>query len=156
MIWVALLAVLVPSAMVGLLIWVGHRRRWQVEAIHTLVDLGRSILALLFVPIVCAMLTAMVLLMWRGGWSDDTQAQRLDYFGVTLIILSLLIGLGIVWLQRREIPTIRIRGPGGLEANISEGGDAVELSSEADEEPRGHRGGGRYRHGSQISPGPEQ
>lgn len=128
MIWATVLAVLLPFLLVGALIWVGRRRGWRIATAHALIDLGRSLLALLFVPVVCMMLVGMVLLMWRGGWSDDTQAQRLDYFGVTLIILSLLIGLGIVWLQRREIPTIRIRGPGGLEADISEGDSHTEVT----------------------------
>lgn len=103
------------------------------------VEFGRSLAALLFIPCLCIYAVLMVLLMWKGGWADDTQAQRLDYFGYALIGLLVLIGLGLFWVQRRELPNVNIQGP-GFRAQIGEGGDG---GTDIEIEPRGRGRAGR-------------
>lgn len=108
------------------------------------VEFGRSLAALLFVPCLCIYAVLMVLLIWKGGWSDDTQAQRLDYFGYSLLGILVLIGLGLVWAQRRDIPNINISGP-GFQAKIGDGADGdadIRVGADTDR-PRGrHRSEG--------------
>ena len=100
------------------------------------VEFGRSLAALLFVPCLCLYGIGLVLLIWKGGWSAATEAQRLDYFGYALLGILVLIGLGLVWAQRRDIPNINISGP-GFRAQIGEGADGdadIQVSP-----PRGRR-----------------
>lgn len=70
---------------------------------------------------------AMVYILWKGGWAEDTAVQRLDYLGKALMLslagsLLVLITLGLA-INRRSVKL----GKDGFEAS---GGDDEE--SEAD------------------------
>lgn len=69
----------------------------------------RDLAALLFVPFLCAYAAALVWIIWKGGWSDHTQEIRIQYLGMALIGLLILVAFGVLWLQRREIPEISLQ-----------------------------------------------
>lgn len=67
----------------------------------------------------------MTLVVWRGGWARDLQAQQLTLLGWGLLCNWMLLGVVIVALA-----SVRLRGqgPGGLEFAI-EGGDDADTPS---------------------------
>lgn len=92
----------------------------------------RDLLALLFIPALCVYATGLVLILWLafGKHEDSAVVLRVvDALAWALIGLLALIGLGTLWLQRREIPNIQITGPAGLNVNIGEGGDNTPSAS---------------------------
>lgn len=71
----------------------------------------RAFLALAFSVIGAAMLTALAVwqtwILWRGGWSLATEAERLDTLGLAHIVtiggvLAVLLSLGLA-INRRSI-----------------------------------------------------
>ncbi|OHB39591.1 MAG: hypothetical protein A2882_16285 [Phenylobacterium sp. RIFCSPHIGHO2_01_FULL_70_10] len=68
----------------------------------------RDYLALLYIPVVTLLAIAMVLLVWRGGWADSTQALRLHYLGAAMVLLVAILGLGLFWLQRQQLDKISV------------------------------------------------
>lgn len=68
----------------------------------------RDYLALLYIPVVTLLAAAMVLLVWKGGWGDSTQALRLHYLGAAMVILVTIMGLGLFWLQRQSIDKLSL------------------------------------------------
>ena len=68
----------------------------------------RDYLALFYIPVVTLLAAAMVLLVWRGGWADSTQALRLHYLGASMVLLVAIMGLGLFWLQRLSLDRISV------------------------------------------------
>ena len=81
------------------------------------INTGRDLAALLFIPFLCLYGVFLVAILWRVfGKADRDVAVQLavvNYLGATLIGLIILIGLGVLWLQRRNIPSLSITTPMG-------------------------------------------
>lgn len=87
------------------------------------IDTGRSLAALLFIPFLCLYACGLVYILWLGGWGENTAVERVKWLGISLLGLIILIGLGVLWLQRRDIPSFSVTTPWGT-ANVSEGHEA--------------------------------
>lgn len=65
----------------------------------------------------------LVLILWLGGWSDDTQAQRITVFGITMV--------GILSGMMAVIVGLLIGGPvGRLKASAGREGASLEASGD--------------------------
>jgi hypothetical protein len=60
-------------------------------------------------------------ILWRGGWPIETAEQRVQFLGIGLLVLLLLLGLAL-FLAKDGIKSISLRGPGGVELNVNEDG----------------------------------
>lgn len=76
------------------------------------ISMGRDLAALLFIPFLCFYGALLVVLLWKGfGTGEHPEAVVLavvNYLGGALVGLVILIGLGVLWLQRRNIPSLSI------------------------------------------------
>ena len=61
----------------------------------------------------------LVLILWLGGWPLETAAQRIQFLGIGMLIVLLLLGLAL-FLGRQGISSFSVKGPGGMEVNINE------------------------------------
>ena len=61
----------------------------------------------------------MVGVLWRGGWPIETAEQRVQFLGIGLLVLLLLLGLSL-FLVRDGIKSLSLRGPGGVELNVNQ------------------------------------
>lgn len=99
------------------------------EWISTLRDLA----ALLFIPFLCLYGVVLVAILWRvfGSVERDVSIQlaAVNYIGAALIGLLILIGLGVLWLQRRNIPSLSVTTPMGTVTMGS--GDAAQATMAA-------------------------
>lgn len=93
--------------------------RADLKRLGEWIEALRSLAALLFIPALCAYGAALVYVLVALPWPEATASQRITFIGSALIGVLLLIGLGTLWLQRRDIPNVSISGP-GFQATISD------------------------------------
>jgi hypothetical protein len=88
------------------------------------ISMLRDLAALLFIPFLCFYGAIMVYILVKVfGHAERPESVVLavvNYLGGALIGLCILIGLGLIWLQRRTIPSFSVTTPWGT-ANISAG-----------------------------------
>jgi hypothetical protein len=72
---------------------------------------------------------ALVAIIWRGGWPEDTAAQRIDWIGWTLI--GVIIWLGLSLFLVGGIRNARVRA-GPAEASINDGGGGEDAATQQD------------------------
>ncbi len=88
------------------------------------ISMGRDLAALLFIPFLCLYGAIMVYVLIRFFGSAERPESIVlavvNYLGAALISLCVLIGLGVLWLQRRNIPTLSVTTPMGT-VNIGSG-----------------------------------
>ena len=93
----------------------------NLKRLHEWVEFLRSVAALLFMPAVSVMAAGIVaILMFSfAGHTDPIVVQMVVRFlGWTLMGLVLLLGCALFWIQRRDLPDITIKTPGGLEVSL--------------------------------------
>lgn len=92
------------------------------------ISMLRDLAALLFIPFLCFYGAILVYILVKVfGTAERPEAVVLavvNYLGAALVGLCILIGLGLIWLQRRSIPSFSVTTPWGT-ANIS-AGDAAQ------------------------------
>jgi hypothetical protein len=97
------------------------------------ISMLRDLAALLFIPFLCLYGVILVAILWRvfGDMERDVTIQLavVNYIGGALIGLLILIGLGVLWLQRRNIPSLSVTTPMGT-VNIGSG-DAAQATMAA-------------------------
>ncbi|QHJ75227.1 membrane protein [Brevundimonas phage vB_BsubS-Delta] len=88
------------------------------------ISMLRDLAALLFIPFLCFYGAIMVYVLIRFfGTPERPESVVLavvNYLGAALVGLCVLIGLGVLWLQRRNIPTLSVTTPMGT-VNIGSG-----------------------------------
>lgn len=88
------------------------------------ISMLRDLAALLFIPFLCFYGAIMVYVLIRFfGTADRPESVVLavvNYLGAALVGLCVLIGLGVLWLQRRNIPTLSVTTAMGT-VNIGSG-----------------------------------
>lgn len=88
------------------------------------ISMGRDLAALLFIPFLCLYGAIMVYVLVRFFGNHERPESVVlavvNYLGAALIGLCILIGLGVLWLQRRNIPTLSVTTPMGT-VNIGSG-----------------------------------
>lgn len=97
--------------------------RVDLKRVGEWIETGRSLAALLFIPFLCLYAAALVAIFVRVFAQMGSEAITLkvvDFLGVTLIGIVILIAFGVLWLQRREIPSLSITTPWG-QASIGAG-----------------------------------
>ena len=88
----------------------------RVDAFGRWVDVLRNLAAILFIPFLCVYAAGIVLILWQdfGATGDKVVTLRVvDYLGATLLGLMVLIALGTLWYQRREVPSLSVKTPWG-------------------------------------------
>lgn len=92
-------------------------------------EIARTVAAILFIPALCVFGAGLVYILWLGGWEVATAETRIHYLGSALIGVMVLIACGVLWLQKRDLPSVSVKAPGGAEVTIGEvkndGGDQV-------------------------------
>lgn len=86
--------------------------------IRAVLELGRDTLALLYTPVLTVIACWLIWSFMYGPWSAKSETLRLTALGFTLGGYVVLQGLGGLWLQRRSIESVTVRGPGGSEVAI--------------------------------------
>lgn len=85
---------------------------FDLKRVGEWISMFRDLAALLFIPFLCLYGALLVLLLWRVfGTADRPEAVVLavvNFLGGALMGLVILIGLGVLWLQRRNIPSLAI------------------------------------------------
>lgn len=82
-------------------------------------------------PVAAGVLMACgVLILWKGGWPEDTSAQRINAISSVTIILSGLMGLGMFYLWQLLVKRVQVTGPGGFSAG-------VDVAEDTDQSDRG-------------------
>lgn len=100
------------------------------------ISMGRDLAALMFIPFLCAYGATLVWILVDVFATPDRPESVVlavvNYLGGALIGLLVLIGLGVLWLQRRNIPTLSVTTPMGT-FNMGSGdvGQATLPSKEA-------------------------
>ena len=61
----------------------------------------------------------LVFILWLGGWPIETAESRVQWLGIGLMVVLLLLGLAL-FLGRSGISSLSVKGPGGVEVNINE------------------------------------
>lgn len=95
------------------------------------IDTGRSLAALLFIPVISLMGIGLTLILWLSfGRHGDVLVilAVVKWLGITLVGTLVLIGLGTLWLQRRDLPNLSIQTPWGsatLSGDDDEGAPSV-------------------------------
>ena len=88
------------------------------------ISMLRDLAALLFIPFLCFYGAIMVYVLIRFfGTPERPESVVLavvNYLGAALVGLCVLIGLGVLWLQRRNIPTLSVTTAMGT-VNIGSG-----------------------------------
>ena len=88
------------------------------------ISMGRDLAALLFIPFLCLYGAIMVFVLIKFfGTTDRPESVVLavvNYLGAALVGVCILIGLGVLWLQRRNIPTLSVTTAMGT-VNIGSG-----------------------------------
>lgn len=99
-----------------------HFKPLDLERASKLVALARDIAAVLFIPFSCLYAAGLVLILWQGHWPEATAPQRIQFLGIALLGMLVLVALGMLWLQRRDIPKIKASWVGGkLELEADDG-----------------------------------
>ena len=96
----------------------------NLKRLNEWVEFLRNVAALLFMPAVSLMAAAIVaiLMIAFAGHADPIVVQMVVRFlGWTLMGLVLLLGCALFWIQRRDLPDITIKTPGGLEVSLDNG-----------------------------------
>jgi len=92
------------------------------------ISMLRDLAALLFIPFLCLygaiMVYVLVKVFGTADRPENVVLAVVNYLGASLIGLCILIGLGVLWLQRRNIPTMTVTTPMGTVAIGS--GDAAQ------------------------------
>lgn len=106
------------------------RPPFDLKRILDWLDVGRSLAALLFIPVVTLLGIGLVLILWLSfpklsGGDISVLLEIVKWFGMTLVGTLALIGGGMLWLQRRDLPDLSIQTPWGS-ATISDGPDGHE------------------------------
>lgn len=90
------------------------------------ISILRDLAALLFIPFLCLYGTLLTILLWRAFGGHDRPVEVVvavvNFLGAALVGLVILIGLGVLWLQRRNIPSLSITTGMGT-VNIGSGDD---------------------------------
>lgn len=90
---------------------------FDLKRVGDWISVGRDLAALLFIPFLCLYAAALVWILvevYSGPEQTETVILVIvNYIGSALIGLLILIGLGVLWLQRRNIPTISVKTPMG-------------------------------------------
>lgn len=115
------------------------------------IDLGRSVAALLFIPACCIYASVLVWLLYRlVGDTEAITLKVVEALAISLWGIIGLVALGVMWLQKRQLPDVKINTPGGIEIAFDSNGedngqsDAPCEEFSLEEEP-GPRGRGRNR-----------
>ena len=79
------------------------------------VDFGRSLAALLFIPACCFYAAVLVYLLYRlVGDSEAVNLKIVEALAISLWGIIGLVALGVMWLQKRELPDVKISTPSGV------------------------------------------
>ena len=101
----------------------------NLKRLHEWLGFARDLAALLFMPMVSLMASAVVflLMMFFAEHADPLVVRMVvQFLGWTLMGLVTLLGLGLLWTQRRNIPDIKITTPGGLSVELDNGDEPKE------------------------------
>lgn len=80
------------------------------------IDVGRSLAALLFIPACCVYAAVIVWLLYRlVGDTESITLKVVEALAISLWGIIGLVALGVMWLQKRQLPDVKINTPGGLE-----------------------------------------
>lgn len=75
----------------------------------TLTDRLREWFAVLATVALSVFAAALTLVLWLGGWSAGTEAQRIGFLGSGMLVLLALVGAGASWLWRMQFKSFEIR-----------------------------------------------
>ena len=111
----------------------------SLARLRAVADVVRDYAALLYTPVLTAYAVWLTAVVAFGAWTASSEPLRINILGAALILALCLIGLGVLFYQRRPTPRIRARAPvGELEIGASEGCGAERPAPEG--EGRGGRG----------------
>lgn len=101
--------------------WLPKLPKADLPRLTAWVELLRSVAALLFIPFLCLYAAGFVFLLWQFGHlgPESVRLHVVDWFGYALLGTLALIGLGVLWLQKRDIPDVTVQGPGGFSVGIN-------------------------------------
>lgn len=90
--------------------------RMNISRISQWIDIGRSLAALLFIPACCVYAGIIVWLLYRMvGDTESITLKIVEALAFTLWGIIGLVALGVMWLQKRQLPDVKINTPGGIE-----------------------------------------
>lgn len=63
-------------------------------------------------------MAAGAMILWRGGWPEETAEQRIGGIITLTVIMALLMGLGMFYLWQLLVKKIDVTAPGGFKASV--------------------------------------
>lgn len=83
---------------------IGTPESWKAWA-----SAARDWAAVLYTPVITALLGAVIGILAYAPWEVSTQRQRIGFLGYIGLALVLLVAVGVLWFQRREIGGLRVK-----------------------------------------------